>query len=40
MSYYSDVAYWSGMVKPRHFDQYYRKRSECDIYLSEFKVGS
>ena len=39
MSYYSDVAYWSGMVKPRHFDQYCRKRSECDIYLSEFKVG-
>ena len=39
MSYYSDVAYWSGMVKPRHFDQYQRKRSECDIYLTEFKVG-
>ncbi len=39
MSYYSDVAYWSGMVRPQHFDQYRRKRSECDIYLTEFRVG-
>ena len=39
MSYYSDVAYWSGMVKPRYFDAYRRKQSECDIYLAEFTVG-
>ena len=39
MSYYSDVAYWSGMVKPKHFDEYRRKRSDCDIYLTEFRVG-
>ena len=39
MSYYSDVAYWSGLVKPMHFDGYLRKRSECDIYLAEFAAG-
>ena len=22
MSFYSDVAYWSGLVKPRHFEAY------------------
>ena len=39
MSFYSDLAYWSGLVRPRHFDTYHRKRSECDIYLTEFRVG-
>jgi hypothetical protein len=39
MSFYSDVAYWSGLVKPRHFEAYQRKRSECDIYLAEFALG-
>ena len=40
MSYYSDVAYWSGMAAPKHFEAYLRKRSECDIYLAEFRVSS
>ena len=39
MSYYSDVAYVSGQVKPMHYLQYRYKRSECDIYIAEIEVG-
>ena len=39
MSYYSDVAYVSGEVRPRHFPEYRYKTSECDIYIAEIEVG-
>jgi len=39
MSYYSDVAYISGQVRPMHYPEYRYKRSECDIYLAEIEVG-
>ena len=38
MSYYSDVAYWTGLVKPRHFAEFRYKASESDIYLAEIEV--
>ena len=39
MSYYSDVAYASGEVRPRHFPEYRYKESESDIYIAEIEVG-
>ncbi|MAE61828.1 MAG: hypothetical protein CMJ49_10800 [Planctomycetaceae bacterium] len=39
LSYYSDVAYASGEVRPRHFPEFVFKASECDIYLAEVEVG-
>ena len=39
MSYYSDVAYASGEVRPRHFPEFRYKESESDIYIAEIKVG-
>ena len=38
ISYYSDVAYWTGLVKPRHFAEFRYKASESDIYLAEIEV--
>ena len=38
ISYYSDVAYWTGTVKPRHFSEWRYKSTECDIYLAELNV--
>ena len=40
ISYYSDVAYWTGLVKPRHFAEFRYKASESDIYLAELRVNS
>ena len=40
ISYYSDVAYWTGLVKPRHFAEFRYKSSESDIYLAELRVNS
>ena len=39
MLYYSDVAYISGQVRPRHFPEYRYKQWECDIYIAEIEVG-
>ena len=39
MSYYSDVAYVSGEVQPKHFPEFVHKASECDIYIAEVEVG-
>ena len=39
MSYYSDVAYISGQVRPMHYPEFRYKRSECDIYIAEIEVG-
>jgi hypothetical protein len=39
MSYYSDVAYVSGEVRPMHFPEYRYKESESDIYIAEIEVG-
>ena len=38
MSFYSDVAYQAGQVKPKFHDEYGYKRTACDIYLAEIKV--
>lgn len=38
MSFYSDVAYQSGQVKPKFHDAYGYKRTACDIYLAEIKL--
>ncbi len=38
MSFYSDVAYQSGQVKPKFHDEYGYKRTACDIYLAEISV--
>ena len=39
MSYYSDLAYVSGEVRPKHFPEYRYKESESDIYIAEIEVG-
>lgn len=38
MSYYSDVAYWSGIIKPQSYQKYEYKSTDCDIYLAEIEV--
>ena len=38
MSFYSDVAYQSGQVKPKFHDEYGYKRTACDIYLAEINL--
>ena len=38
MSTYSDQAYFSDAVKPRHFPKYLYKRSDCDIYVAEIEL--
>ena len=38
ISFYSDVAYWTGNVQPRHFSEWRYKSTECDIYLAEVNV--
>ena len=38
LSFYSDVAYWTGLVKPKHFPQFRYKASESDICLAEIVV--
>ena len=39
MSYYSDVAYWTGILAPRSAAQYQYKASDCDIYIAEIEVA-
>ena len=38
MSFYSDVAYQSGQVKPKHYPHYEYKLTECDIFVTEIEV--
>ena len=38
MSYYSDVAYWSGVLPPKSAAEYAYRRTDCDIYLAEIEV--
>ncbi|MAE59799.1 MAG: hypothetical protein CMJ49_00425 [Planctomycetaceae bacterium] len=38
MSYYSDVAYWSGALPTQSTPHFEYKRSDCDIYLAEIEV--
>ena len=38
MSYYSDVAYWTGILKPTSADEYRYKATDSDIYLAEIDV--
>jgi len=38
ISFYSDIAYWTGTVKPRYFSEWRYKSTECDIYLAELNV--
>ena len=40
MSYYSDVAYISGQIRPMHFPEYACKQTESDIYIAEIDVGT
>ena len=40
MSYYSDFAYWSGLIKPRHFDRFRFKMTDCDIFVAEIDVAA
>ena len=39
MSYYSEVAYGSGEVRPRYFPEFIYKQTDCDIYIAEIEVG-
>ena len=39
LSYYSDVAYASGIKELKHFPEYVHKASECDIYVAGVEVG-
>jgi hypothetical protein len=39
MSYYSDVAYWSGILTPRSAAHYQYKASDCDIYTAEIEIA-
>lgn len=38
MSYYSDVAYWTGVLPTQSTDQFQYKASDCDIYIAEIDV--
>ena len=38
MSYYSDVAYWTGILKPKSAERYQYKATDCDIYLAKIDV--
>jgi len=40
MSYYSDVAYWSGILTPKSAAAYEYKRTDSDIYLAEIDVAT
>ena len=38
LAYYSDVAYWTGLIKPRSYPEYRYKQTDCDIYVAQIDV--
>ena len=38
LAYFSDVAYWSGVLQPKSAAQYQYKATDCDIYLAEIDI--
>ncbi len=38
IAYFSDVAYWSGVLPPKSADRYQYKVTDCDIYVAEIDI--